>query len=608
MFLHDSGEEYKNVSRQDASKMNAKAFAAQGVAQPAVSPTTSSAQAQQRPQAQSPSNQDPPTASSSQPIARRISQDQTMSRSNSADSSALPSSASWATKNVHNESRRSSKAASASASSPLVPNGNLASQAEDVHTDAADPTSLETAPHCDLSLSSRLSNKLFSGPPHPLDRAMKIVLDSSFHFSFDRSIYSEEVLRDIDFYPPLFDPRGGLIRYRMEKEREEERLKQEEQEMSAIGVLNTADEDEKPASGSLQLGGEPETQERSVGIPTTDRGAIQPLYPLHSPGSFPFSGSLFGNQANLNFNNHRHLQHHQSLQRSSGNQHSPVDHNYQQTYNTTNNASQHHHQPSNPFQNQTPGFGLASHSKQASRYTFANDSASPSTNVNPSSNAQLMAQQSAMMPTVQNKIFQSQTSQHPNLQNSHFYSNVQGPPPGLKSTGTPPISGGGMFGQGHGFGTPVGSNAGLNRANSGIKNGNEELMRDLLRGRNTTISGQGFEAGKREFDFSPFIRQSKTSSATPASSLLNSLYGSQLETYPMSQEHGLQKQKKKGKKHRHANTSSSGGGGIVDLADPSILQARMHHSGVGQGQFTAQGQGVYNLNNSIYGGGYGSRY
>ena len=66
------------------------------------------------------------------------------------------------------------------------------------------------------------------------------------------------------------------------------------------------------------------------------------------------------------------------------------------------------------------------------------------------------------------------------------------------------------------------------------------------------------------------------------------------------------KQKKKGKKHRHANTSSSGGG-VVDLADPSILQARMHQNagGAGQGPFGGQNQGGYHQSNTMYGGGYG---
>lgn len=610
MFLHDSGEEYNNVSRQDASKMNAKAFAAQGPAQSSSSPTVTAGPSHQVSQSH-PHQQDVQVApAASQPMARHTSQDHTPSRSGSVDSSALPSSASWANRNP-TESRRSSKAPSVSASSPVVSNANLPAPNNDASSTASESLVQPPDSNSEFNIPLSLSRRLFSDKPHPLDRALKIVLTSSFRFTFDRSIYSEEDLREIDAYPPLFDENGGLVRYRMEKERERERLKQEEDERNALGTLNTADEDENPASGSLQLGGEPETQDRPSDISgqgNIDRSAIQPPYPNSaSSGTLQFSGSsIFANQSsNLAFN--RSLtpqqQHQLLLQRSSSAHQSPINNQYQQGF--TNNTTQHHHQQSNPFQSQNQSFGVPGHARQASRYTFANDSASASAAVNPSTNAQLMAQQSAMMPSNQNKLFQNQTNQQSNLHNGHFYSGVQGPPPGLKSSGTPPISGGGMFGQGHGFTTPIGGNSGLGRTSGGNKNGNEDFMREFLRGRNGAINSQGPDVGKREFDFSS-IQYPKTSNATSASGLLSSLYGTQLGAYNGYQDHGLQKQKKKGKKHRHANTSSSGGGGIVDLADPSIL--RMHHGGAGQGQFGTQGQGVYNSNNMVYGGGYGSRY
>lgn len=612
MFLHDSGEGYNNVTRQDASKMNANAVAAQGPAPSSSSPTISS-----RPsQSQAPPPRESSAATTiSQPMARQISQDQTISRSESADSSALPSSASWATKNANGESRRSSKAASVSASSPEAPNASSLTEEEvpkDVPKEVPEATAEAQFANSDPNIPPSLAKRLFCGETQSLDHVMKTFLKSSFKFSFDRSIYTEEALKEIDAYPPLFDVNGGLVRYRMEKEREAERLKQEEDEKKILSALSAPDEDENPGSGSLQLGGEPETQDRPNEISvqnSTERNAIQPPYPSSVlSGAMPFNGStFFSNQAsNLPFNP-RSLtpQQQQQLlqQRSSSNHQSPINGQYQHS------TSQHHHQASNPFQTQTLSLGLPGHARQASRYTFANDSSSASTAVNPSANAQLMAQQSAMMPSSQNKAFQNQAAQHPNLHTSHFYSGVQGPPPGLKSSGTPPISGGGMFGQGHGFTTSaIGGGLGLGRTNGGNKNGNEELMRELLRGRNGAINGQGPDVGKRESDFLSSVTQPKISNATPASSLLSSLYGSQLGVYNGHQDGHLQKQKKKGKKHRHANTSSSGGGGIVDLADPSILQARMHHGAAGQGQFGALGQGGYNTNSMIYGGGYGSRY
>lgn len=533
-----------------------------------------------------------------------------MSRSNSVDSSALPSSASWAHKSTQEESKQSSKAASVSTSSPVISHANSPSQVEE-----AAPSTSRSSVHAQEAVPESnvpsLAERLFAGEPHPLDRVMKTFLSSSYKFTFDRSIYSEEALKEIDAYPPLFDANGGLVRYRMEKEREAERLKQEEDERKVLGAMATADEDENPASGSLQLGGEPETLDRPsdiAGQSSNERGAIQPPFPSSAlSGTLPFSGSaFFSNQSASLPINARSLtpqQQQQLLQhRAASNHQSPISTQYQH------NTSQHHHQPSNPFQTQTTGLGIPGHTRQASRYTFANDSSSASATVNPSTNAQLMAQQSAMMPTTKSKIFHNPAAQHSNSHASHFYSGVQGPPPGLKSSGTPPISGGGMFGQGHGFTSVVGGNVGLGRANGGNKNGNEELMRELLRGRNSVMNGHGPEVGKREFDFLSSLQKPKTSNATSASSLLSTLYGSQLGTFHGHHDGNLQKQKKKGKKQRHANTSSSGGGGIVDLADPSILQARMHHASLGQGQFGAQGQGGYNPNSMIYGGGYGSRY
>lgn len=163
-----------------------------------------------------------------------------------------------------------------------------------------------------------------------------------------------------------------------------------------------------------------------------------------------------------------------------------------------------------------------------------------------------------------------------------------------------------MFGQGHGFASAMGGSLGLGNSNGASKDTNEEMMRELIRGRNGNIGGQGHDVGKREFKF-PSIPYPTASNTAPASSLLNPLSGT-LGAYNGYQDHGLQKQKKKGKKHRHANTSSSGGGGLVNLADPSILHARMHHGGAGQGQFGVQGQGGYNVNGTMYGNGYGSRW
>ena len=564
-----------------------------------------------RPNQQPPQPQPPPQQAPQSIFAapQAVARDEAMSRSDSGDGSALPSSASWAAKNAQNESRISSKPASLAASSPVTTNSSVPVQPAETRQVVSEPPPPPPEPNSAPEPQPVTVRPAPHRPMHVLESAMKTMMNSSFKFVFDRSMYSEDDLKEIDAYPPLFDDRGGLVRYCMAKEQEQERQKQEE-ERNVIGAMSaTEEEEEAPASGSLQLGGEPETQDEpndnSGRISAQQRSAIQP--PFGSSSNFPFGVSNFpaNTAASLGRTLTPQQQHQLSLLRSrSRNQQSPVNNGqFQPGY--TGNTSLHHHQQSNPFQMQNQAFNTAQgHGRQASRYTFANDSASASTAVKPTSNPQLMAQQAAMMPGNQNKHFQTQQLQS-NAHNNHFYSGVQGPPPGLKSSGTPPISGGGMFGQGHGFASAMGGSTSFG-GNIGGKNTNDDLMRELLRTRNGSLNGQGPDIGKREFKI-PFTQQPMTSDA-PASSLLSSLYGAQIGGHHGYQDHHLQKQKKKGKKHRHANTSSSGGGGIVDLADPSILQARMHHGAAGQGQFGAQGQGGYNPNSMLYGGGYGGRW
>ena len=158
-----------------------------------------------------------------------------------------------------------------------------------------------------------------------------------------------------------------------------------------------------------------------------------------------------------------------------------------------------------------------------------------------------------------------------------------------------------MFG--HGFVT-----GGLGYgANASGRNNHDALYQDLLRGRNLDSGARvGDAGGKRESFFPSFLNQhSQTSTPAPAPGLLSFPYGPSPGAY---QETGSQKSKKKGKKHRHANTSSSGGG-VVDVQDPSILQARLHQGGgmAGQGLYHGQGQGGFSslYSNNNYGGGAG---
>ena len=553
-------------------------------------------------QPQPPPQQAPQAISAASPSGSRPApRDEAMSRSDSADSSALPSSASWATRNAQQEASRSSKPASVSAPSPIAVSSKPSAQPV-VPASAATMNEQESPA---FEPKPQIQSRPRPSSPFLLEQVLRKVATSKFEFTFDRSLYSDDDLKVIDHYPPLFSDNGGLVRFRILKEQEQERVKQEE-DRNVIGAMSTAEDDENLGSGSLQLGGEPDTQEEPADITGRlsgqGRSTVQP--PFASPSTtHPFGGSAFqsNNVAGLSRTLTPQQQHQLSLlHRGGSTRQSPVSQvSFQQGYGQT--TSLHHHQTSNPFptQIQNPGaLGTApGHARQASRYSFPNDSAPTPAAIKPSANLQLSQQQAGVLPAAHSKPYQSQHFQQSGAPN--FYSGVQGPPPGLKSSGTPPISGGGMFGQGHGFASAMGGSAGFG-GNMGNKSSHEEIMHQLLRSRERGNSGQGPDIGKRELKF-PFAQPHMTSDP-PASSFLSSLYGSQVGAHQGFQDSNLQKQKKKGKKHRHANTSSSGGGGIVDLADPSILQARMHQNGAGQGQFGAQGQNGFNANSVMYGG------
>ncbi|MCJ1392877.1 transcriptional repressor general negative regulator of transcription subunit 4 [Xylographa bjoerkii] len=616
MFLHETGEDNDSFSRQDLSSMNA--VSTQRPAPSSTTGTSSTKLTQQppppQPQPQPPSTQALPLSSGvSQSMARNTSKDGSMSRSDSGDGSALPTTANWVKNPQIQQSRRSSHGANHSTPSPKSSTVRLpvtlteTRQATESSPPLTEPTSRSEAQESPTYLEDAVESSSIRQDQNSsllgLERAVKTVTTSSFKWTLDRTMYDDETLSIIDNYPPLIDMNGGAVRYAMKAQQEEERLKEEEEQRNMLQAMSTVEDDDNLASGSLQLGGEPETQEHQTDVigrlGSSQRAVLQPRS-FGLPGSLgqPFDGqvSMGNNFADLTLGGRSltpQQQHHISLLKSNSSQQEAVLEQLQRG--TTSNTSLHQPQLSNPFQAQNQQLSaLSGHTRQASRYTFANDSASASATVKPATSAQLMAQQSAMMPPQLSKPFTSQPPQPPNL-HTNFYSGVQGPPPGLKSSGTPPISGGGMFGQGHGFASAMGGSLGLGGSNFGSKNSNDDLMRDFLRGRSGMGNGLGTEVGKREFMFPSFLQKPTTSTTSPAPGLHSSLYGPPLGAYIGHQDLGHLKQKKKGKKHRHANTSSSGGGGIVDLADPSILQARVHHGVAGQGQYgSTQGQGSRN--------------
>jgi CCR4-NOT transcription complex subunit 4 len=271
MFLHETGDDDDSFSRQDLSSMNAA---------PSQRPASSSAgpsSTSKRPHPVVP----PPSVSQtvlqpasavSQSMARRGSKDGNMSRSDSGDGSALPSTATWVKHPQLQQSRRSSQAASRFTPSPTmttskIPAASIETQpvAEAVqptpdsepnppYHDDIPPLDDQTAPPTASSHDQRPS---LLGLEHAVD----IVKTASFKWSLDRSLYDEETLNMIDNYPPLIDVNGGAVRSAMKAKQEQESLKEEEEQRNMLQAMSAVDDDDNMASGSLQLGGEPKTQD-----------------------------------------------------------------------------------------------------------------------------------------------------------------------------------------------------------------------------------------------------------------------------------------------------------------------------------------------------------
>jgi len=296
-------------------------------------------------------------------------------------------------------------------------------------------------------------------------------------------------------YPALFDVNGGAKRRAM---REEEDLRLHgDQEDATEGRAPSVGEPE--AGGSLALGGEPEERDgnENHGFDQRRPGTQPPIQRGNTEGPFgPAVGASNFGQASSN----------------------PVGRTItpQQLFPMRSQSGFGDQMPPG-ITSQNNMFQGQGHSRQSSRFSFANEGGNSATNVKVAGNPRIMAQQSSMMPS----SLQSQAG------NQYFATSMPGPPPGLKSTGTPP----GMFGQagfsGSGFGVPP-------------KESNELLQ--TLMGRNSRSNIQAHDAGK------------------------------------------------------------------LDLADPSILQARMQHqsqsnAGSGHGLFGGQSQGGYNPN-MMYNAGY----
>ncbi|KAL6238864.1 hypothetical protein BDW75DRAFT_200483 [Aspergillus navahoensis] len=574
-FLHETGEDSDSYSRQDLSSMN-------------------SLPSQQRPNGTpGPSSATPPyiARSSAQPIS------QTLRRQPSKDDTggtALPSSASWANKDsAINRTRRASLTGSQASQSPRSALATVATPSDDTkrvekqpiqqdRPQATQTPSLPDAPTPNPPRHSSAQTLADKGTPL-LDNLLKAVNSPCFKFVFSAASLPPDELALIDNHPSLIDPYGGVKRRAMREKAEQERAKREQELLQPVPAA--AAEDEGRESGSLQLGGEPDDANPPRGRAGREsHGAIQPPSQQGTTASSavgsPVSAASHHFQGiNLNNRSLTPLQQQQlMLLKSAGNQQaglvdpmqsgvssSALDHAAQARQSLLQSQAAH----LNALQQAQRG--------QNSRFSFTD------ANAKNLANSRMLNQASLMQSGTPNPLA-APSPQH-SLASNYYTSGVQGPPPGLKTAGTPPVSGGGMFAQGHGFTSNV--NLGL----GGKQDANPELMRELLRGRSgTNASGLPDQDNKREFMF-PSLHQHQTPPPlTPVNGLLSSVYGAQTGN---TSDSGSQKQRKKGKKQRNANTSSAGGG-VVHLADPSILQARMHQVGAnavaGQGLYGSQGQ------------------
>lgn len=533
-FLHETGEDGQNTSLQN-EPIESKAHNIPHRSQPTPQPATTP-----------------------QPIAPENGREGATSRQGSTDGSALPPTAGWANAPVV-RARRASQATSTS--SPSIPHAIMAAKKPDPPK-PAEPIAQSPTP---APVSS--SNTTPSPQPSPVSvsksepvisdtleiifqQLRKTITNTNCAFYFDDSSLSEDVKSLIAIMPPLFDPYGGAKRRMMEDREAEARakLEAEDKQRSEEQAASTAEEgmdDDNMATGSLALGGEPEDNPRSGSA----RGAIGRPMQQQSNTSVPID-----QLPNLNSNRSLTPQQQRQLALLNAGASSQSRAPEPPAQNTAFELSDFDRR--GPQYSQAQYDQISGHARHGSRY-FNNESKA----------------NSSRFPT------QQQPQQQP-----YFSSGVQGPPPGLPTAGTPPISGGGMFAHGQGFasgsfGASRDPNAEALRARSGT-NAGHEVKRELF------LSLQNNSNPLR----------SPTQASTPGA--LNPLYGQYSGAY---QDPSLVKQRKKGKKHRHANTSSSGGGVEHLAADPSILSARLHQGSGGQGLFGGN-QGSYNQSNLAYGG------
>lgn len=428
MFLHELGEEEDSYTRPELSSMN-------GIVSQRPLPASGASRSVSKPQQPHSS----PAPHAAQPMVRSSSKEE----SENGDGSALPSSANWA-RNPQVRSRRGSHATSGTAPSPAI-SSSLPVTAESPQEAVEEQSPVEAA------AGPSRSAVPVTKPPKKSHESLLQALN--FTWPKFQSLLPE------DAGPPLFDVRGGYKRHFMRQNEVASLPDDQEQANEAREPSEGVPE----SSGSLALGGEPEDREhshdahgfdpRGVGVRRTAQPPIQRSAADGIFGTAPTPPAGFNQStAGLGSVGSRTITPQQpAFMRPQGAfaEHLPPG------LST----------PANLFQGQ-------SHNRQGSRFNFANESRDPtsSTAVKLAANPRIMAQQSSMMPAA----FHNQAG------SQYYASSMPLPPPGLKSTGTPPS----MFGQ-HGFGSG---------AFGGASKDTNDILQLLNRGRGA--GGQAHDAGK----------------------------------------------------------------------------------------------------------------
>ncbi|KAJ4509288.1 transcriptional repressor general negative regulator of transcription subunit 4 [Exophiala dermatitidis] len=496
-FLHETGEDGQHSSLQN------EPHGARLSNKPTAASQSSQTSAPARPLSAAQNH------ATTNPMARQGSKEEHGSRKNSHDGSALPSTAHWATANASvARTRRASQANSRATPSPQMAQASLvtsktsepkgkepASQPSSASATASSSAAASTAPKKTTSEPAQSSSSKLPSTPadyaqQQFDAVVARILPNA-GFVYDDSFQPPEFRELVRSMPSFIDPYGGLKRLAM-REREEKRRAQLEAETKAkleaqatSAAEETLDEDSMNA-GSLALGGEPEDDPRS----SSARGAIgRP------------SQSIADQLLAMNLNS-RNLTAQQRQQLAFLN----LD-NVQQAPGLGQPSGQNTAFEMSDFDRRGPQYSqaqydqISSHQRHGSRY-FNTDSKSTSAN-----------------------RFQGQ-------QQTFYSSGVQGPPPGLPTAGTPPVSGGGMFAHGQnftnpGFGTSKDANtevyarnrSGTNQGPEVSKRGGVEHLADpsivTARVHQGNTAGQGLFGGNQVDDknFPPLPLRS--SSRTP---------------------------------------------------------------------------------------------